>query len=47
MSKDEKIDQLFKQSMHTKQKCIEQGFQSLYQIEDSITQSIQNGGKIE
>ena len=46
MSKDEKIEQLFKQSIHTKQNCIEQGFQSLYQIGDSITQSIQNGGKI-
>ena len=46
MNKDEKIEQLFKQSILTKQNCIEQGFQSLYQIGDSITQSIQNGGKI-
>ena len=46
MNKDEKIEQLFKQSILTKQNCIEQGFQSLYKIGDSITQSIQNGGKI-
>ena len=46
MNKDEKIEQLFKQSILTKQNCIEQGFQSLYQIGDSVTQSIQNGGKI-
>ena len=46
MNKDEKIEQLFKESIRTKQNCIEQGFQSLYQIGDSITQSIQDGGKI-
>ena len=46
MNKDRKIEQLFKQSIHTKQNCIEQGFQSLYQIGGSITQSIQDGGKI-
>ena len=46
MNKDRKIEQLFKQSIHTKRNCIEQGFQSLYKIGDSITQSIQNGGKI-
>jgi len=46
MNKDEKIEQLFKQSIHTKQNCIKQGFQSLYQMGDSITQSVQNGGKI-
>jgi D-sedoheptulose 7-phosphate isomerase len=46
MRKDEKIEKLFKQSIHTKQNCIEQGFKSLYEIGDRITQSIQNGGKI-
>jgi D-sedoheptulose 7-phosphate isomerase len=46
MSKEEKIEQLFKQSIHTKQNCIEQGFESLYKIGDSITQLIQNGGKM-
>ena len=46
MNKDEKIEQLFKQSIHTKQNCIEQGFQSLYYMGDFITQSIQNGGKM-
>ena len=46
MNKDEKIEQLFKQSIKTKQDCIKQGFQSLYQMGDSITQSVQNGGKI-
>ena len=46
MNKDEKIEQLFKESIHTKQNCIKQGFQSLYQMGDSITQSVQNGGKI-
>ena len=47
MNKDYKIEQLFNQSIKTKQDCIEQGFQSLYCIGDCITQSIQNGGKIE
>jgi len=46
MNKGEKIEQLFKQSIKTKQDCIEQGFQSLYQIGSCITQSIQNGNKI-
>ena len=46
MIKNEKIERLFKQSIKAKQDCIEQGFQSLYQIGNSITQSIQNGGKI-
>jgi len=46
MNKDEKIEQLFKESIHTKQNCIKQGFQSLYQMGGGITQSIQNGGKI-
>lgn len=46
MSKDEKIKQLFEQSIYTKQNCIEQGFESLYKIGNSITQSIQNGGKM-
>lgn len=46
MNKDYKIEQLFSQSINTKQDCIEQGFQSLYYMGDYITQSIQNGGKI-
>ena len=46
MNKENKIERLFKQSIHTKQDCIKQGFQSLYQMGDSITQSVQNGGKI-
>jgi D-sedoheptulose 7-phosphate isomerase len=46
MNKNEKIEHLFNQSIKTKQDCIEQGFQSLYQIGDCITQSIQNGNKI-
>jgi D-sedoheptulose 7-phosphate isomerase len=46
MNKDEKIEKLFQQSIKTKQDCIGQGFQSLYQIGDFITQSIQNGNKI-
>ena len=46
MNKDEKIEQLFKQSIKTKQDCIKQGFQPLYEMGDYITQSIQNGGKI-
>ena len=41
-----KIEQLFKRSIHTKQDCIEQGFQSLYEMGDCIAQLIQNGGKI-
>jgi D-sedoheptulose 7-phosphate isomerase len=46
MNKDCKIERLFAQSINTKQDCIEQGFQSLYEMGDCITQSIQNGGKI-
>ena len=46
MNKDNKIEQLFIQSINTKQDCIEQGFQSLYCMGDCITQSIQNSGKI-
>jgi D-sedoheptulose 7-phosphate isomerase len=46
MNKKNKIEQLFKESIHTKQICIEQGFQSLYQMGDCITQLIQNGSKI-
>jgi D-sedoheptulose 7-phosphate isomerase len=46
MNKDEKFEKLFKKSIKTKQDCIEQGFQSLYQIGDFITSSIQNGNKI-
>jgi D-sedoheptulose 7-phosphate isomerase len=46
MNKENKIERLFKQSIHTKQDCIKQGFQPLYEMGDCITQSIQNGGKI-
>jgi D-sedoheptulose 7-phosphate isomerase len=46
MNKHEKIEQLFKQSIITKKNCIEQGFNSLYQMGDFITESIQNGNKI-
>ena len=46
MNKDEKIEQLFKQSIKNKQDCIKQGFQSLYQMGNCITQLIQNGNKI-
>jgi len=46
MNKENKIEQLFKQSIHTKKNCIKQGFQSLYKMGDCITQSIQNSGKI-
>ena len=46
MSEDSKIEQLFNQSIKTKQACIEQGFKSLYRMSEYITQSIQNGGKI-
>ncbi len=46
MNKDEKIEQLFKQSIKTKQNCIEQGFQSLYQMGDNVIKSIQDGNKI-
>ena len=46
MSEDSKIEQLFNQSIKTKQGCIEQGFQPLYRMSEYITQSIQNSGKI-
>jgi len=46
MYKDDKIKKLFKNSIKTKQDCIEQGFQALYQMGDCITMSIQNGNKI-
>ena len=46
MNKNCKIRRLFNQSINTKKDCIEQGFQPLYYMGDSITQSIQNGGKI-
>jgi D-sedoheptulose 7-phosphate isomerase len=46
VNKDEKIEQLFKQSIKTKQNCIEQGFQSLYQMGDNVIKSIQDGNKI-
>jgi D-sedoheptulose 7-phosphate isomerase len=46
MIKDTKIQKLFQESIDTKQKCIKQGFKSLYKIGDNITKSIQNGGKI-
>ena len=46
MNKDDKIEQLFKQSIKAKQDCIKQGFKSLYQMGDFIIQLIQNGNKI-
>ena len=46
MSEDRKIERLFNQSIKAKQACIEQGFKSLYNMSEYITQSIQNGGKI-
>jgi D-sedoheptulose 7-phosphate isomerase len=46
MNKNCKIKRLFNQSIDTMKDCIEQGFQPLYCMGDSITQSIQNGGKI-
>jgi D-sedoheptulose 7-phosphate isomerase len=46
MSKENKIEKLFNQSINTKKDCIAQGFQSLYNIGGCIIQSIQNGGKI-
>ena len=46
MNKGQKIEQLFNQSIKTKQDCIEQGFESLYYMGDFIVHSIQNGGKI-
>ena len=46
MNKEYKIEQLFNQSIKTKQACIMQGFQSLYCMGDFVSQSIQNGGKI-
>ena len=46
MNKDEKIEQLFKQSIKTKQDCIKQGFKPLYQMGNCITQLIKNGNKI-
>ena len=46
MSEDCKIEQLFNQSIETKQACIGRGFQQLYKMSEYITQSIQNGGKI-
>jgi len=46
MNKNYKIEQLFSQSIQTKQDCMKQGFQSLYCMGEHITQSIKNGGKI-
>ena len=46
MNRNYKIEQLFSQSIQTKQDCIKQGFQSLYCMGEHITQSIKNGGKI-
>jgi D-sedoheptulose 7-phosphate isomerase len=46
MNKENKIERLFKQSIHTKQDCIKQGFQPLYEMGDYITQSIKSGGKM-
>jgi D-sedoheptulose 7-phosphate isomerase len=46
MNKFGKIEQLFDQSINTKQDCIDQGFQPLYNMGECIVHSIQNGGKI-
>ncbi len=40
------IEQLFIESIKTKQTCIEGGFQSISNMGDSIVQSIQNGNKL-
>jgi D-sedoheptulose 7-phosphate isomerase len=40
------ISKIFKDSIATKESCLEQGFRSLYKMGDCITQSIQNGNKI-
>jgi len=46
MNKNNKIERLFKQSITTKYECVQQGFQSLYNMGDDIVHLIQNGGKI-
>jgi D-sedoheptulose 7-phosphate isomerase len=46
MNENFKIEKLFKQSIDTKQGCIEQGFQQLCHMSEHVTQSIKNGGKI-
>jgi D-sedoheptulose 7-phosphate isomerase len=46
MSKYSEIERLFNQSIKTKKDCIDQGFQSLYNMGDCVTQLIQNDGKI-
>ncbi|MBT5269836.1 MAG: SIS domain-containing protein [Candidatus Marinimicrobia bacterium] len=40
------FEQLFEDSVITKQACIDQGFQSLENMGNQITQSIQNGNKL-
>ena len=40
------ISKIFKDSIAIKESCLEQGFQPLYKMGDSITQLIQNGNKI-
>jgi len=46
MSRECNIEGLFKQSIQVKEACIEQGFEMLCNMGDSIVQAIQNGGKI-
>ena len=46
MNKYDQIERLFKQSIKTKQDCIEQGFDTLHQMGNIITKSIQDGNKI-
>ena len=40
------MQQLFAQSIETKQSCLEQDFASLYHMGDIITQCIQDGNKV-
>ena len=41
-----KFSKVFKDSIETKKACLEQGFKSLNEIGDFISQSIQNGNKM-
>jgi len=41
-----KTEELFQDSINTKQKCIENGFESIINMGDMATFSIKNGGKI-
>jgi D-sedoheptulose 7-phosphate isomerase len=46
MIKNDRIRQLFQDSIDIKKKCIERGFESIYRIGEEIAQSIHNGNKI-